>query len=629
MSAPGAVATSTMVPMRLAALALSFLTIVVTMVAAEFYDLYLLSWQSQLIFTDDWNLWDAAERSGTYYLPFTTFSALPYGPLFYYPMAAWMFVLDTVRVIDVDGWTQVDGLYGSVSAPALLKLPNLAVFLATAWLFRSIAPRAHGASLAMLWMLNPGVILAFFVMGQNDGWTMLLVLAAFRLAQLTAEGGARAERHAFAAMAVLGLGAAVKLQPALLFVPFALALDTRWPWRAALLAVAGVVFLAPVAPFIGDPFFRHHALFNPQGQTLLDHRIGELPLFWPMYAAAALWPLTGRGAARGLVPSLVAVHAILFVLSDWPPERAAWFAGVSIIACAYDRAGLVAYAGATVAALVVALPLGNGLGAGVFTSLSEQLAAQRGIGAAIDEWIALGTLHDGVVLAAGAGWLITLIALTRSGGAAPARVPDALLLALALALPAYFAVSIAYGGGGVSVGSASGSERQVGDAQVAQPFLSAHERLASIELAGSGVLSDATLEDARGQRHALEAETTSAGWRLRLADGGAAEGRAFVLRFDLRGGRVLVAQTGDRPPATIDGVAVPYVLAARYHFSRDWSALAGDAAANLARRWLAVLAVSAMLAPAFVSLARRGARGSAELRPPERTARPADRGTLA
>lgn len=606
--------------MRRAALLVSFLTIVVTMVAAEFYDLFLLSWQSHLILVDDWNLWDAAERSGTYYLPFTTFSALPYGPLFYYPTAAWLFVLDALRVLDADGWTAVDALYGSTSAPALLKLPNLAVFLGTAWLLRSIAPRPAGSSLAMLWVMNPAVIVAAFVMGQNDGWTMLLVLAAFRLAQ-SSRGREDDLRPAIAAMAILGLGAAVKLQPALLFLPFALALDARWERRAVLLAVAGLAFLLPIVPFVSDPFFRHHALFNPQGQTLLDHRIGHLPLFWPMYGAAALWPLTGRGPVRGLVPSLVAIHAVLFVLSDWPPERAAWFVGVSIVACAYDRAGIVAYAGATIAAFVVALRLDNGLAAGVFSSLSGQLAAQHGPGAAIDGWIGLGRLRDIVVLAAGAGWLVTLVPLARGGERLRAlRVSDALLLVLALALPAYFAASIAYGGGGITMGSAGGAQREMVEGQIAQPLIVPHDGIGWIELHGTGLIRNASLEDANGRRYALRVEMRGrSGWRFHVL-AGPAKGRTFVLRFSIAGGELAVEQPGGRAPATVDGEAAPYVIAARYHFERDWGALASDAAENLARRWPAALAVSVMLAPAFFALARARDGDSAA---PERARPPA------
>ena len=158
------------------------------------------------------------------------------------------------------------------------------------------------------------------------------MVSALLLAKWSLEGQAfvrigrvRVPSH-FLAMAVLGIGAGIKLHPLLLVAPFALVLGKTWRERAILMMISGLTFGLVIAPFVSDSFFREHALQNPQGQDILRYHLGPLSLVYPAYVAAvAVVLLPGRRDFVGLVASVAAIHLMIFVLTDWPPERAAWF----------------------------------------------------------------------------------------------------------------------------------------------------------------------------------------------------------------------------------------------------------------------------------------------------------------
>ncbi|MDP9236676.1 MAG: hypothetical protein M3P30_04620 [Chloroflexota bacterium] len=309
--------------MRLAApFVLLFVVLLAIIPTSGFYDLYLLPWQTRLIFLEHPDFWRALDGNPSVFLPGTMFSALPYGPLFYYPLGAWVWVMDLTRVIDMHAWSDFHLAEGSPRYAAALKFPNLVVYVAAGVVLLRCLPGEAGVSAMLLWLLNPAVILVSFVMGQNDAWSMLAVLAALLLATRWLRGerevrlGGRALPADALAMVALGAGAAVKLHPLLLVVPFALALAPTGVAWLRLVAIAVVTFAVLISPFLWDPLFRHHALFNPQAQDILRYKAGHLSLFYPAYGAAALIPLAmPERPYRALLASIVGVHLIVFALT--------------------------------------------------------------------------------------------------------------------------------------------------------------------------------------------------------------------------------------------------------------------------------------------------------------------------
>jgi hypothetical protein len=496
--------------MRVAApFALLFVVLVALFPTAGFYDLYLLPWQTRTIFLQDANFWHAMRNNPSSYLPFTHFSALPYGPLFYYPMALWVRTLDAVHAIDMRGWTDLGAAADSLRYTALLKVPNLAVYAAVAAVLLRVFPGRGGVDAMLLWLMNPAVILVSFVMGQNDGWSTLTVLAALLLAQRSL--GARRDvvvgpvrvPAAVLAMCLLGAGGAIKIHPLLFVAPFALVLGRSWRERAGLAASAGATFLACIAPFVADPFFRDHALFNPQGQDLLRHKIGHLALFYPAYLAALL-PLTRRERPwLALLCSVAAIHLVIFALTDWPPERAAWFIGALVPAAVLHRAALAAYVLVTLQVLLHAMTLGGALGADAFSVLSPRLANGPGLNSAIDRVSDFDAVQTVALVVASTTWCVAVSALMFARENRTRPIPVALPAALLLWLLLWFAASLAYTSGGVTSAGWAGDRVMVdGPVDVQQVVLASSDGLSAIDVRyDAGTTSqplDATLDAGDG-----------------------------------------------------------------------------------------------------------------------------------
>ncbi len=594
-----------------------FLVLAALLPTAGFYDLYLLPWQSRLIFTEHPNLWRAMKDNGAAYLPFTNFSALPYGPLFYYPMGLWVFLLDRLRLIDIHAWSDFNLATGSMRYTALLKLPNLAAYLATGLVLRRTLPGRAGLDAMLLWLLNPAVILGAFVMGQNDGWSILAVLVALLFAARSFESRTAVEvlgrriPSAPLAMAALGAGAAVKLHPLLFVVPFAFVLGRSWRGRIALAAVALAVFALLIAPFLGDSFFRDNALFSPQGENILRYRLGPLPVFYPAYVMALLPVLRRDRPLASLLATLVAVHLLVFALSDWPPERAAWFIGALAVPAVLSPIALVAYVLATAQALLVAMELGNGLGAGAFSLVSGRLAALPGMDAALDrtwDYHRIQTIGQWVAVAALAAVFVALLVERIR----PRPVPSVLPLAVLALLPAYVGGALLYGSGGVTAGpfgDTAGSSR--GPAVVEQSFVAVWPDLSAIDVAATGwgtAAAAAALSAADGPASSLRSVSAGGTYRrLHFSPDEASGGRGYRLRIDVPAGAqvatVPVPPGGYVSAATVDGADAGVALDFRLHYDTGWGAIGADARHALREGAVTVAAMAAVLAASLVALA--------------------------
>jgi hypothetical protein len=616
--------------MKLAApFALLFVVLVALFPTTGFYDLYLLPWQTRSIFLQDANFWHAMRDDPSAYLPFTHFSALPYGPLFYYPTGIWIRTLDAVHVIDMRGWTNLGGAAGSLRYTALLKVPNLLVYAAIAAVLLGMFPGRGGVDAMLLWLLNPAVILVSFVMGQNDGWSMLTVLAALLLAR-GALGGQRDVRvgplrvpAAALAMCLLGAGGAIKLHPLLFVAPFALVLGRSWPERLGLAATAGATFAACIAPFVSDPFFRDQALFNPQGQDILRYKIGPLALFYPAYAAALL-PLARRDRPwLALLCSVATVHLVVFALTDWPPERAAWFIGVLAPAAVLHRAALATYVLVTLQVLLHAMTLGGALGADAFSVLSPRLANGPGLDAAIDRVSNFDAVQAVALGVAAPAWCAAVAGLMFVRQERPRPIPVALPAAMLLLLPLWFAASLAYTSGGVTSDALVGDRGVVdGPADVQQLVLAAGDGLSAVEVrydAGAAPQPlDATLDPGDGSAPRVIRALPSARprWlKLGFDTIPASSRKVYVLTLHLPAGAKLgtVRMTGQLVPARIGGTPSPDRLVdLRQHYDRNWTAVWRDVQRSVrgeAGVWLATAVMMAVPLGLLWRAAERAMRG--------------------
>jgi len=602
-------------PLRAAAFASLFLVLVALFPTTGFFDLYLLPWQTRTIFLENGNFWQAMRDNPAAYLPFTHYSAVPYGPLFYYPLGLWIRLLDAAQIIDLRGWNDLGQAARSLRYTAALKVPNFAVYLAIGFVLLRTLPARAGVDAMMLWLFNPAVILVSFVMGQNDSWSMLAVLGALLLARLSLDGGAgvRVGRlHlplALLSVCLLGAGAAVKIHPLLFVMPFAAVLGRSWPERIGLTLAAVAMFGALVAPFIGDSFFRAHALFNPQGQELLRYKIGHLPLFYPLYGAATLFAFkpTERPFVQ-LLGSVMTVHLLIFLLTDWPPERAAWFIGALAPAATFHRSALVAYVLATVQVLLHAMTLGVGLGAGAFAVISPRLANGPGLNAALDRVSDFDAVQLVGLSVTGLAWGIAIasIALRREGRvqAVPLGVPVGVLMLL----PIWFAVSLAYTSGGVTTTPYPGSQTMArGPATVEQPIVAGS--LSAVDLFYDSGPGDRPLEVSLDSRSgaavtAMASPPPGSRWvRLTFPGLAASPDGAYVITLRLPPGASvgLVGAQGALSSVRVNGSATPRsVLSTRFHYDRGWNAVWADVTHSLKGEPFVLLATALLLATPLV-----------------------------
>ena len=146
----------------MAPFALLFVVLSVLLPAGAFFDLYLLPWQTRLIFLEHPNFWHAMRDDPSAYLPVHAVLGGADGPLFYYPMGLWVFALDKAGLIDMRAWSDFGLATHSFRYTALLKVPNLVVYLGTGVVLMRMLPgperRRRDAALAAQSRCDPGIV---------------------------------------------------------------------------------------------------------------------------------------------------------------------------------------------------------------------------------------------------------------------------------------------------------------------------------------------------------------------------------------------------------------------------------------------------------------------------------------
>jgi len=359
------------VPFPLLLLALLIALLLPTTVHGDFR---ISSFNSTLIFTDRLNFYRALADEPTAVFP-TGLSGGPYGPLFYYPTAAWIWSLDKLHIIHARAWAGTnDPAIGSLPAILALKLPNLAAYLAAGAVIARTLRGERGQFAAELWLANPAVILFTLMMGQNDGWTALASVAAlhFGLRAIGADDKRPSAQLRLAAFAMLCLaaGAAVKLSPILLVPVFAWLLGRSHRDRLLLALVGGGAFLLLVAPFLSTKYFWDYGLFGRQAGKTSDLPSWANALLYAAYLGAVLFAARRLDKTRALIWAFVAFHALFFLLGGWSPQRSVLFIAALAIVVPLRRWFALPYVLVTAFALLTALEHRADISTGLFQPLT-------------------------------------------------------------------------------------------------------------------------------------------------------------------------------------------------------------------------------------------------------------------
>jgi hypothetical protein len=593
-------------------------------------DFFISEYNSTLILTDHPNLYRAVEDEPTAVFP-TGLSGAPYGPAFYYPTAGWLLALDKVHLTDIDAWTGPDDqTLRSASNIFLLKLPNLLAYVLTALVIMGTWRGKRGKTAAALWLANPAVILFTLMMGQNDGWTALASITALFFALRAVEDRplALAGRQLplrLLAMLSLAIGAAIKLSPILLVPPLAWVLGRGYREKG-LLAAAGLgTFAVLISPFLGTQYFWDHGLFGRQVGQVPDLPVQVMALLYLGYLGIVmLADQRDTQQLRVLLLSFVALHALLFLLPGWNPQRAVLFVAALCVVVPVRRWFLAPYTLVTALALVLALEHGNELASGLF----EPLTARVLLIPPLFHTDRIEPLHSALLAAGGMAWLAALASLwiAKPPRPAPSLGLPVISSLLATSLVAFLAASMWLLPDGVKATPyttlAPPQAVAAGDA-FSFTFISAQDDLRAVTFwveQGQGP-AQVLATDADGRYLYFRAAQQLLPGPNRVDLGHVEEARGRAFRVSVTPARALQVRMVEVPPALavsraeLDGSPLTGTAAYTLDYRTTWSGLLGDAGHHLRGEWQVLVASLVVCGAAFAGLALLSGRASAESEP--------------
>ena len=594
-------------------------------------DFFISAYNSTLVLTDHPNFYRAVADEPTAVFP-TGLSGGPYGPAFYYPTAAWLLTLDKLHLTDIGAWTGPgDEALRSASNIFLLKLPNLAAYILTALVLMRTWRGTRGKAAAALWLANPAVILFSLMMGQNDGWTALASITALFFALRAVEDRplALAGRQLplrLLAMLSLTIGAAIKLSPVLLVLPLAWVLGRGYRQKGLLAAVGLGTFVVLISPFLGTQYFWDHGLLGRQVGQVPDLPMQVMALLYLGYLGMVMLAAQrDTQELRVLLLSFVAIHALLYLLPGWNPQRAVLFVAALCVVVPVRRLFLAPYTLVTALALVLALEHGNELASGLF----EPLTARVLLIPPLFDTDRIEPLHSALLAAGGMAWLAALASLWIAKPPRPAASLGLPVIStlLATSLVAFLAASMWLLSDGVKATpyttAAPPQAVAAGDA-FSFTFVSSQDDLRAVTFwveagqAPAQVL--ATDADGRPLYFRAAQQLVPGPNRVDLGHVEEARGRAF--RVSLTPARALQVRMADVPPtlvvswAELNGSPLTGTAAYTLDHRTTWSGLLEDAGHHLRGEWQVLVASLAVCGAAFAGLGLLRQCASAETSSP-------------
>lgn len=588
-------------------------------------DIYVNTVNSSFILTDHPNFYHAIADEPSAVLSYGI-SGGPYGPLFYYPTALYLGALDAVHLIDVQSWHHAASfpLLTDLPTTFLFKLPYLAIYGLVALALTKTLRNRRGETAAMLWLVNPAIILYALLMGQNDGWAFLASVVALALAMRALEGRApqiagREVPADILAMVALAAGAAVKLSPILLVIPFALLLGRDLRDKALLAGVGFCVFGALLLPFLWTPYFWQQGLFATQPGKATPTSIASLAVLYAAFVAFLLlrWPRETRKPSDAVF-IFVAVHALIYFMPGWNPERSILLIGALCVAVPTGRVFLIPYLAVTAYAIALTLGHGSDLGTGLFLPLTDRVLNIP----PLDGTIPPKPLQTILLWLGGLAWGASLVQFWRTRAQPPPFYSPPPLLAPALlgSLAVYLVVCFSFLPRGVDASPypTAGTTAIAAGQTFSFSFFARQRDLRAITF---NVLSDETpaaisVTDGAGTVLAPQRTFDIRPGANRVVLGEVAEAQANSYRVSLTPEQPLTIAMANVPQATqlawadLNGVPIPGTAAFSVHYQTTWGELLGDSWARLHNEWPTM---AASLGVCFGAAAALGLRRRARL----------------
>jgi hypothetical protein len=327
---------------------------------------------------------------------------------------------------------------------------------------------------------------------------------------------------------------------------------------------------------------------------------------------------------RVLLLSFVALHALLFLLPGWNPQRAVLFVAALSVVVPVRRWFLAPYILVTVLALVLALEHGNELASGLF----EPLTARVLLIPPLFHTDRIEPLHSALLAAGGMAWLAALASLwiAKSPRPAPSLGLPVISSLLATSLVAFLAASMWLLPDGVKATPyttlAPPQAVAAGDG-FSFTFISAQDDLRAVTFwveegqAPAQVLAS----DADGRPLYFRAAQQLAPGPNRVDLGHVEEARGRAFRVSLTPASALQVRMVEVPvtlalsSAELNGSPLPGTAAYTLDHRTTWGGLLGDAGRHLRGEWHVLVASLVVCSGAFAGLGLLSGRASAESQP--------------
>ena len=310
------------------------------------------------------------------------YSAAGFPPLFYMLYAVYLDVLQRLGILTfLLGWNVLGDIWKFGFLNRFLffvkafYLPFDLVGLAA---FLSVLKPKHRVAGATAWMLNPAILYITYCWGQADIIVGSLVMVSLYFAKKALEPGMRIAANGLYSCLAIGFSAAFKLFTVSLLPLFSLACSSRSQKRWVLCAIAGIVPLGSMLPFVSKPFLE--MMLPYAGYVLSSFTVAQgygftiyivfalyLAIMFGTYFVVDCWNFD-KLLAFGL-----ATFFLLYGVSVWLPNWILWGTPLILLTTVRRKQLFWVYTLINLFYFVLVQAWGNTLWVGLFSPLFDSV----------------------------------------------------------------------------------------------------------------------------------------------------------------------------------------------------------------------------------------------------------------
>ena len=343
-------------------------------------DLLVLSWSARPLALGHWDVYDSGLRQFVEYGWPKAETPVSHGPLFYYMMGAWLWLMGLLRLFPVQAWqVYTPATNFSPLDMTVLKLPALFFDLLAAYSLSRIFSGNQRQIALGLWLFAAPIFYLTFFSGQDDIFmTSLICLSLYFAAKAFKQiDSSQLPKEAYWSMLALSGGACFKLFP-LFYLPLAALLlaRTQVRTRGQSFKISGLLFLvglAPVAALFGistilNRTFLSSVLLSGEAKTLtalgFPNGLGFFSWWWVGYIGVIAFLLLTAGSKANFsnfVSALGLITIIFLVVGVYPPQFMIWFMPFLVLMVAQKPKLYPAYFILIAGCLIMILAVDNNL----------------------------------------------------------------------------------------------------------------------------------------------------------------------------------------------------------------------------------------------------------------------------